>query len=79
MSTAEGWAVMGLHAGRIFVKTVSETRRGAIVNFLVTECKMLVLNRHTDADIEAMWQFFGGSAECREVTISTIPGVAKPV
>lgn len=48
-----GWAVV--QGGEILVKTVSDTRRAAIVNWLVTEAEIMVLNSWTDDRIEAIW------------------------
>lgn len=50
---AEGWAVVS--KGNILVRTVSDTRRAALVNWLVTEARVLVLTSWTDDDIETAW------------------------
>jgi hypothetical protein len=51
--TASGFAVVV--GDDVQVNTVSETKRAAKVNGLVTLFGMNVLNRHTDAQIEAAW------------------------
>lgn len=48
-----GWAVRGPPG--IYVKTISDTRRAAIINWLVTECRVLVRTYHSDDQIDAMW------------------------
>lgn len=72
MSTASGWAVVKSN-GLIHIKTVSDTRRAAIINWLVTEKGVRIYAYHTDADIEAIWKHYGAHADCREVTISLAP------
>lgn len=47
------WAV--LTDDNIDVKTVSETRRGAIINHLVSRFGIMIYNWTADADIEALW------------------------
>ena len=66
--TAHGWAV--ITGDTIHVKTVSPTRRAAIVNFLVTDRSMAIYSQHTDADIETWWKKYHGRAEVVEVTIA---------
>ena len=64
---ADGWAVrddQGLN-----VKTVAETRRAAIVNWLVVEAERLVLRNTTDEQIEAMWEANCGDAVAIRVQI----------
>lgn len=48
-----GWAVV--QDGKIMVRTVSPTRRAAIVNWLYTYGGRTVLDRHSDKEIDAMW------------------------
>lgn len=40
------------YRGEILIKTVSETRRAAMVNWLVTEGRVMVFRDSTDAEIE---------------------------
>lgn len=69
MSTAPGWAVVKSN-GLIHIKTVSDTRRAAIINWLVTEKQVRIYTYHTDADIEAIWKHYGSYVECRQITVS---------
>lgn len=71
---AEGWAVVS--KGKILVKTISDTRRAAIVNWLVTEARVLVLATWTDEDIENNWhQANRGDTQtiCTTVSIELSP------
>lgn len=56
---AEGWAILNSHdeteIPKINVRSVSPTKRGAIVNFLVTDRGYYVTNDMTDAQIERAW------------------------
>lgn len=69
MAEASGWAVIS-NTGNIFVKSVSDTRRAAIVNWLVVEHYVPIGSHHRDADIERMWEHFGSRSVCKEVKIS---------
>lgn len=51
---AEGYAVM--REGKIDIRTVSPTRRAAIVNDLVVNCACPVFAKTTDAQIEDLWR-----------------------
>jgi hypothetical protein len=69
-----GWAVIEFN--KIKIRTVSDTRRAAIVNFLVTERRVMILNDMTDEFIERMWSDYAGKdAEVSFVTITS--GVAR--
>lgn len=57
MVWAEGWAV--IDGSGINVRTVSDSRRAAIVNWLVTNGYM-ILAHHTDEEIERLWEQAGG-------------------
>lgn len=61
----EGWGVVD-HDG-LNVKTVSETRRAAIVNWLVVSARRKVLDRHSDQEIDAIWDACRGEAIVRPV------------
>lgn len=50
--TSWGWAVVAF--GEINVRTVSLTRRAAIVNWLILN-GTLVLSAHNDTDVEELW------------------------
>lgn len=69
MPACEGWAVTAMN-GEIYIKTVSDTRRAAIINWLVTEKNCIVKAYHTDADIEQMWKHFGQYAYVEPVIVS---------
>lgn len=71
MSDAMGWAVI---SGNILVNTVSETRRAAIVNYLVTKHGMAITNKWTDDDIERCWMHWGAYSQCQPVRISAAVG-----
>ncbi len=66
---ASGWAAT--ERGEIAVDTVSPTRRAAIVNWLVTRKKELILADTTDAQTEAPWFKYYGERDVKEVTIET--------
>lgn len=55
MNTAEGWAVIGSD-GSIRVRTVSPTRQGAIVNWLLVDMNLTTTTIVTDVVIEHQWQ-----------------------
>jgi hypothetical protein len=55
MSTAVGYAV--LYNGEIQVKTVSETKIGAIINWLYTKYRIPVPAGTSDESVEAVWGF----------------------
>lgn len=67
-NSAVGWAVIDDEG--LKVRTVSETRRAAIVNWLVTEAGLLVTQLHTDENIEAMWNAQRGDAITKKVHIT---------
>lgn len=48
-----GWAVEDKTG--ILIRTVSDTRRAAIVNWLVTERRVMVFANYTDDLIERLW------------------------
>jgi hypothetical protein len=47
----QGFAAVN-HRGEILIKTVSDTRRAAMVNWLVAEGRVIVFQTDTDEDIE---------------------------
>lgn len=63
----QGWAVADPDG--INIKTVSETRRAAIVNWLVVEKGALVTREASDEDIENAWRHLCGPSEVMEVTV----------
>lgn len=54
MEKVGGWAVLDAKRG-ILINTVSDTRRAAIVNWLITERNEIVRASTTDEQIETMW------------------------
>lgn len=44
------------------VRTVSPTRRAAIINWLVVVAGILVTSNHNDDQINAMWEAYCGDA-----------------
>lgn len=65
---AIAWAVVD--NGQIKVCTVSDTRRGTMVNWLVSERSVMVFSRMTDEAIERMWWQEHGTAQIEYVTIT---------
>lgn len=51
--SAYGWAVVD--GGKINVRTVSDTRRAAIINWLVVDRHLAVAINLTDEEIELLW------------------------
>jgi hypothetical protein len=51
------------------VRTVSDTRRAAIINWLVTEAGVLITSFHSDDQINAIWDAKCGDALVRPVRI----------
>jgi hypothetical protein len=52
-AVAQGWAVVTDF--KIDINTVSETRRGALVNWLVRVAGIMIYQWHTDEEIETLW------------------------
>lgn len=67
MISATGWAV--IDRDLISVRSISETRRGAIVNFLIVNRRAVVLDWMTDGMIEELWQTHRHGAEAMQVLI----------
>lgn len=53
--SAAGWAIKDCRSGVVDVATVAPTRRGAIVNSLVTRFGMPIHNGMSDGLIETIW------------------------
>lgn len=66
---AKGWAIV--ERGVISVRSVSPTRRAAIVNFLIVSRTITVHNGMSDEFIEQLWNKHRHDAEPLEVTITT--------
>lgn len=67
----EGWGVV--EADGLNIKTVSDTRRAAIVNWLVVSARQFISNSHTDAHIDALWDAGRGDAMVMPVRIYVQP------
>jgi hypothetical protein len=65
-----GWAVRD--AQGVKLKTVSDTRRAAIVNWLVTECQVLITNAMPDDVIERQWETWRGEAQDIQVRVYAV-------
>lgn len=63
-----GWAVVADQ--KIKIRTVSDTRRAAIVNFLVTDRSCFIHGHMTDEEIERLWLQQRQGADVEFVTIS---------
>lgn len=72
MSSAKGWGIER-HNGELLVRTISDTRRAAIVNYLITEHQVSLTIFDTDENIENLWRHYGQYAEARQVHIQTTP------
>lgn len=77
MTQALGWAVVASGA-RVFVRSVSDTRRASIINWLVTEKQVGVYAYHTDDDIERLWGHYGQYVDVRQVVITDDPLMVSP-
>lgn len=69
---ATGWAVVS-GSGQIDVRTVCETRRAALVNWLVVHKKLSITVFDSDDDIERWWHHHSGQATCTTVTVALTP------
>ncbi|MDB5177511.1 MAG: hypothetical protein JWN75_1179 [Candidatus Saccharibacteria bacterium] len=67
----EGWGVIDTDG--LSVKTVSPTRLGALVNWLVTEKQMMVTSSDTESFIEWSWDKIRGDAMIVQVRIYVQP------
>lgn len=70
MSATKGFAVLSF--GIIEIATVSPTRRGALVNWLVTTARRPIFAWTTDGEIEQHWREASGrhqDHDCIEVEI----------
>jgi hypothetical protein len=72
MMKATGWAVA--KDGHILVRTVSPTRNIALVNWLITEGRTMVLDTASDQQIEGLFnQIKTGHEAVVEVEIRAVP------
>lgn len=63
-----GWAVV--EDDTILINTVSETRRAAVVNFLIVNRRLPISTNAPDADIFSMFENVRHGAELTMVTVS---------
>ena len=70
IATSEGWGVLGDDG--IDMRTVSDTRRAAIVNWLCATGACLVHRGTTDERIEQIWQQSRGTAEAVPVRVQAV-------
>lgn len=70
--TAYGWAVVDPD-GKINVRTVCDTRRAALVNWLVTEKKRFITAFDSDETIERWWSNWAGDRICTTVSVTVTP------
>ncbi len=68
----DAWAVK--EGDKINIRTVSDTRRAAIVNWLVVVPRVMIYNHMTDAEIESLWKHRPGVAEIIKVNVTEVEG-----
>jgi hypothetical protein len=66
-ATAQGWAIA--LDGQINIRTVSDTPRAAVVNWLVTEANQPIWASMTDDDIQHIWDKLRGSCVIVKVLV----------
>lgn len=72
MSAAQGTGFAIMTDGAIDMRTVCESRRSAVVNWLVASAGIFVFKWHTDACIEKMWREHCGASEVVHVRVSQL-------
>lgn len=70
IATSRGFAV--LDGDGIDMRTVSDTRRAAVVNWLVAAKQQFIFKWHTDADIEKMWAEAKSGAQVVPVSVQAV-------
>jgi hypothetical protein len=70
MVSAEAWAVVDCYGTNILQNTISETRRAAIINWLVTVGGVWVRNTTTDQEIEDLWEKRPAHTQVLPITVS---------
>lgn len=68
---AHGWAVYDSQNG-VLIRTVSDTRRSAIVNWLCTEGNFLPTMTMSDGLIEDEWQARRGAAVAIQIAVKAL-------
>jgi hypothetical protein len=69
-----GWAVVD-EDGLIDIRTVSGSRRAAVVNYLCVSCGVIVLHNASDQHIDDLWREHGGQA--RIISVAVKPAVTR--
>ncbi len=69
VSTSHGWAVLTNEG--IDMRTVSDTRRAAIVNWLAVSASILMLAWMNDEYIEKLWQEHRGNVRAIPVKVQS--------
>jgi hypothetical protein len=69
---ASGWAVIDRN-GNVDMRTVSDTRRAATVNWLCARCGMLATVFTSDDEIEREWQVRSRECGAGVRQVSVIP------
>ena len=72
---AHGYAARMIVNNEIQISTVSETRRGATVNGIVSLLGRMVFSHWTDREIESVWHNAQGSPLLYEIVPVLIVGV----
>lgn len=70
MSETPAWMVVSTVAEKCWVNTLSSTRRGAIVNWLVAEERVNITRFWDDLMIERAWKARNFHVEAKEVRVS---------
>lgn len=68
---ASAWAVIDEH-GNVNVRSVSQTRRAATVNWLCTDCRMVATVWTSDDEIEGEWQRLAKERRVRVGAVSVV-------
>lgn len=68
--TATAWGVID-HDG-LNIKSISDTRRAAIINWLVTDAGQFISSSHDDGHINALWDAEKGEATVSPIVISYV-------
>lgn len=74
---ARGWAIVKEIDDSINVRSVSPTRRAAVVNWLCTERGLMALNTTSDDQIERIWRANKRGYDVREIALALLDG-GKP-
>lgn len=66
-----GWAVQD-GRGCVLMRTVSDTRRAAIINWLCTEAGLLATQFARDEQVEQAWKAKRGAARAVQVSVQAL-------